>query len=198
MLHSPAPLGAALRRRFDRLDRRITTDLAGAAIPVLRIALGLVFVWFGALKFFPGLSPAQDLAARTIERLTLGLVPPEVALPVLAAWEVLIGLGLLSGRFLRATLLLLAVQMLGTLTPLILFPAETFTVVPIAPTLEGQYILKNLVLVAAAMVVGATVRGGHLLAEPATATTGPATATRVTPLPSTPMSSPSRPNEVPS
>ena len=196
MLHSPAPRGAAWRRRFDRLDRldrRITTALAGASIPVLRIALGLVFVWFGALKFFPGLSPAQDLAARTIEQLTFGLVPPEVALPVLAAWEVLIGLGLLSGRFLRATLLLLVVQMLGTLTPLILFPAETFTVFPIAPTLEGQYILKNLVLVGAAMVVGATVRGGHLLAEPA-----PATATSVTRLPSTPMSSPSRPNEVPS
>jgi len=203
MLHSPTPPGAAWRRRFDRLDRldrRITTALAGAAIPVLRIALGLVFVWFGALKFFPGLSPAQDLAARTIGQLTLGLVPPEVALPVLAAWEVLIGLGLLSGRFLRATLLLLAAQMLGTLTPLILFPAETFTVFPIAPTLEGQYILKNLVIVGAAMVVGATVRGGHLLAEPATATTGPATAaaTPGTPLQSTPMSAPSRSSEVPS
>ena len=151
---------------FDRLDRRLTLTLASVAIPVLRISLGLVFLWFGALKFFPGLSPAQDLAARTIEQLTLGLVPPAVALPVLAAWECLIGLGLLSGRFLRATLLLLAVQMLGTLTPLVLFPAETFTVFPVAPTLEGQYIIKNVVLVAAAMVIGATVRGGQLQAEP--------------------------------
>ena len=154
------------RVRFDRLDRRITIALAAAGIPVLRIALGIVFLWFGALKLFPGLSPAQDLAARTIEQLSLGVVPPEVALPVLAVWEVLIGLGLLSGRFLRATLLLLIVQMLGTLTPLVLFPEETFTVFPIAPTLEGQYIIKNIVLVAAAMVVGATVRGGQLQAEP--------------------------------
>jgi len=140
--------------------------LAAVAIPVLRVALGVVFLWFGALKFFPGLSPAQDLAARTIEQLTFGLVPPEIALPVLAAWECLIGVGLLTGRFLRATLLLLAVQMLGTLTPLVLFPTETFTVFPFAPTLEGQYIIKNVVLVAAAMVVGATVRGGELQAEP--------------------------------
>lgn len=177
MLRSDAPstpvslassrLGANWRTRFERLDRRITVTLAAAAIPLLRIALGAVFLWFGALKFFPGLSPAQDLAARTIEQLTFGLVPTAVALPVLAAWEVLIGMGLLSGRFLRATLLLLAVQMAGALTPLFLFPAETFTVFPIAPTLEGQYILKNVVLVAAAMVVGATVRGGQLQAEPA-------------------------------
>ena len=73
---------------------------------------------------------------------------------MLAAWECLIGIGLLTGRFLRATLLLLAVQMVGTMTPLFLFPDETFTRFPIAPTLEGQYIIKNLVLIGAAMVVG--------------------------------------------
>jgi uncharacterized membrane protein YphA (DoxX/SURF4 family) len=152
--------------RLDLLDRRITELLARAAIPFLRIALGVVFLWFGALKFFPGLSPAQDLAARTIEMLTLGIVPPEVSVPVLAAWECLIGIGLLSGRFLRATLLLLAVQMVGTMTPLFLFPEETFTRFPVAPTLEGQYIIKNLVLIGSAMVVGATVRGGQLDPEP--------------------------------
>jgi uncharacterized membrane protein YphA (DoxX/SURF4 family) len=151
---------------LDRIDRRITRVLAAAAIPVLRISLGIVFLWFGALKFFPGLSPAQDLAARTIEALTFGLVQPSVSLPFLAAWECLIGLGLLSGRFLRATLLLLFVQMAGTLMPLVLFPTETFTQFPFAPTLEGQYIIKNLVLIAAAMVVGATVRGGQLDPEP--------------------------------
>lgn len=155
-----------LRARFDRLDRRITFALAAAGIPLLRIALGIVFLWFGALKLVPDLSPAEDLAARTIGMLTFGVVPPSVALPVLAIWEVAIGAGLLAGRFLRVTLLLLVVQMAGTLTPLVLFPDETFTVFPIAPTLEGQYILKNVVLVAAAMVVGATVRGGQLDPEP--------------------------------
>lgn len=151
-----------MRDTYDRLDLRITRALARAGVPVLRIGLGVVFLWFGALKFFPDLSPAQELATKTIEQLTFGVVGPTVSLPVLAAWESLIGLGLISGRFLRATLFLLAVQMLGTLTPLILFPAETFSQFPIAPTLEGQYIIKNIVLIGAAMVVGATVRGGGL------------------------------------
>jgi uncharacterized membrane protein YphA (DoxX/SURF4 family) len=155
---------------FDRLDRRIATFMADHGLFILRMALGVVFLWFGALKFFPGLSPAQDLAARTIETLTFGLVPAAIALPVLAAWEVAIGVGLLVGRWMRLVLLLLFVQMLGTITPLFLFPDETWTVFPIAPTLEGQYIIKNVVLVAAAIVLGATVRGGELTAEPVAAT----------------------------
>lgn len=154
-----------LRDTYDRLDLRIARALARVGVPVLRIGLGVVFLWFGALKFFPDLSPAQELATKTIEQLSFGIVGPGVSLPVLAAWESLIGLGLISGRFLRATLFLLAVQMLGTLTPLVLFPAETFSRFPIAPTLEGQYIIKNIVLIGAAMVVGATVRGGGLVSD---------------------------------
>jgi uncharacterized membrane protein YphA (DoxX/SURF4 family) len=148
------------------LDRRITAWMADHGLTLLRIALGVVFLWFGALKFFPGLSPAEELAGRTIEALTAGLVPASVALPVLAVWESAIGIGLLVGRWMRAVLLLLFVQMLGTITPLALFPGETWTQFPIAPTLEGQYIIKNVVLVAAAIVLGATVRGGELTAEP--------------------------------
>jgi uncharacterized membrane protein YkgB len=87
-------------------------------------------------------------------------------LPLLAAWECLIGLGLLVGRGLRGILLLLYVQMLGTLTPIILFPDEVFVRIPYAPTLEGQYIIKNLVLISAGIVVGATVRGGRIVPEP--------------------------------
>jgi uncharacterized membrane protein YphA (DoxX/SURF4 family) len=166
MIRSAATTDPLLRARFERLDRRITGALAASAIPLLRVSLGIVFLWFGALKLVPGLSPAEDLAGRTIEVLSLGIVPASVAVPVLGAWEAAIGIGLLSGRFLRVTLLLLAVQMAGTLTPLLLFPTETFTVFPIAPTLEGQYIIKNVVLVTAAMVVGATVRGGQLDPEP--------------------------------
>ena len=149
-----------------RSDVRLTRWMARHGVALLRISLGIVFFWFGVLKFFPGLSPAQDLAADTISLLTFGLVPPSISLPVLAAWECAIGLGLLSGRFLRAILLLLVVQMMGTVTPLALFPAETFLRFPYAPTLEGQYIIKNVVLVAAGIVIGATVRGGRLTAEP--------------------------------
>ena len=155
---------------IDRFDRRVTRLMADHGLTALRLALGIVFLWFGLLKFFPGMSPAQDLAARTIETLTLGIEPPEIALPVLAAWECAIGIGLLVGRWMRATLLLLFVQMLGTITPLFLFPDETWIRFPISPTLEGQYIIKNVVLVAAAFVLGATVRGGELTAEPVTST----------------------------
>ena len=152
--------------RFDRIDRRITTWMAGYGVFLLRVALGVVFLWFGALKLVPGLSPAEDLAGRTIEALTFGIVPASVALPILALWEVAIGVGLLVGRWMRVTLLLLFVQMAGTVTPLFLFPSETFVRFPLVPTLEGQYIIKNIVLVAAAIVLGATVRGGQLTPEP--------------------------------
>lgn len=155
-----------LGARFDALDRRITTAMAAHGLTALRLALALVFLWFGGLKLIPGLSPAEDLAGRTIEQLTFGIVSTAVAIPVLALWEVAIGLGLLLGRWMRATLLLLFVQMLGTVTPLILFPAETWVRFPLVPTLEGQYIIKNVVLVSAAIVLGATVRGGQLSAEP--------------------------------
>jgi uncharacterized membrane protein YphA (DoxX/SURF4 family) len=153
--------------RFDVLDARITSWMARHGLPLLRVSLGIVFLWFGALKFLPGLSPAQDLAARTIEALSFGMVHANVSVPLLAAWECLIGLGLLFGIFMRATLLLLAVQMAGTLMPLVLFPSEVFTRIPYAPTLEGQYIIKNAVLISAAIVLGATVRGGMLVAEKA-------------------------------
>ena len=160
----PDPRGIVAR--FDRLDRAITGALARASVPALRMALAVCFIWFGVLKFFPGVSPAETLAARTIETISFGLVPPAVSVPVLAAWETAIGLGLLTGRFLRATLLLLALQMAGTFLPLVLFPAETFVVFPLVPTLEGQYIVKNLVLIGAGMVIGATVRGGAVEPDP--------------------------------
>jgi uncharacterized membrane protein YphA (DoxX/SURF4 family) len=152
--------------RFDALDTRITDWMARWGVFLLRVSLGIVFLWFGVLKFFPGLSPAQDLATRTIGALSLGLISPSLALLILAAWETLIGLGLISGVFMRLTLLLLFLQMLGTMTPIVLFPGEVFAVFPIAPTLEGQYIIKNLVLISAGIVIGATVRGGGMVADP--------------------------------
>jgi uncharacterized membrane protein YkgB len=152
---------------IDALDVQITSWMARHGIAYTRVALGVVFFWFGVIKFVPGWSPAADLATRTIALLTFGSVSPAVALNVLAAWETLIGLGLMAGVFLRFTLLLLFLQMPGTLLPLLFFPDETFVAFPHSPTLEGQYIIKNLVLVCAAIVVGATVRGGRLSARSA-------------------------------
>jgi len=154
-------------RWYLRADQRITHWMALYGVLLLRISLGIVFFWFGVLKFFPGLSPAQDLATRTIERLTFGLMSAQVSLPILAAWECIIGLGLISGIWMRATLFLLFMQMMGTITPVFLFPQEAFLHFPYAPTLEGQYIIKNLVIISAGIVLGATVRGGGVVDDPA-------------------------------
>lgn len=132
----------------------------------MRVSIGFVFIWFGALKFFPGLSPAQSLATRTIGILTFGLIAPKLSILMLAAWECLIGVGLILNVFMRATLLLMFLQMLGTITPIFFFPQEVFTRIPYAPTLEGQYIIKNIVIISAGLVIGATVRGGAVVAEP--------------------------------
>jgi uncharacterized membrane protein YkgB len=123
-------------KEFNRLDATLTSWMAKNGVTLLRISLGIIFLWFGALKFIPGASPAQDLATRTIEMLSFGIL----------------------GVYLRTTLFLLFLQMLGTLTPLVLFPAETFMKAPVSPTLEGQYIIKNLVLIASGIVIGATVK----------------------------------------
>jgi uncharacterized membrane protein YphA (DoxX/SURF4 family) len=155
-----------LKRWFTAIDVRITNWMSKYGLMLLRVSLGIVFVWFGVIKFVPGLSPADELATRTISTLTFGLVQPDLSRPVLALWETLIGLGLITGLWMRVTLLLLFTQMLGTVTPLALFPAETWNIFPISPTLEGQYIIKNLVLVSAGLVIGATVRGGAVVADP--------------------------------
>lgn len=152
-------------RSIERIDVRLTHWMADHGIALLRVSLGIVFFWFGFLKYIPGMSPAESLATDTIGVLTGGLVGPRVALLVLATWESLIGLGLIFGKALRITLLLLFLQMPGTVLPVFLFPDEVFRSIPFVLTLEGQYIVKNLVLVSAALVIGATVRGGRLVAE---------------------------------
>lgn len=138
---------------LSKLDTTITAWMDRNGLFLLRVSMGIVFVWFGVLKFFPGISAAQDLAIRTIELLTFGLVPEVLIINGLAFWEVLIGIGLISGKFMKATLLLLFLQMIGTFSPIFLFPAEVFNHVPYAPTLEGQYIIKNIVIISAAIVL---------------------------------------------
>ncbi len=148
---------------YENVDVRLTAFMKRYSILLLRISLGIAFFWFGILKFFPGLSPADEIATVTIEKLTFGLIPPSVSIIILAAWETLIGLGFISGKYVRINLFLFFTQMAGTMTPLLLFPAETFTRFPYAPTLEGQYIIKNLVLISAGFVIWATVRGGRIV-----------------------------------
>ena len=143
---------------LNKIDTKIISWMDRNGLFLLRISMGIVFVWFGVLKFFPGVSAAQDLAIRTIELLTFGLVPEVLIINGLALWEVLIGVGLILGKFMKATLLLLFLQMIGTFTPVFLFPSEVFNHIPYAPTLEGQYIIKNIVIISAAMVLWGRLR----------------------------------------
>jgi uncharacterized membrane protein YphA (DoxX/SURF4 family) len=126
-------------------------------ITVLRISIGIIFLWFGVLQFFPEVSPAQDLAIRTISLLAFGLISPKAIIIGLATWELLIGIGFISGKYMKTALVLLFAQMAGTFTPMFLFPNEVFAVLPIVPTLEGQYIIKNIVIISGALVIGGKV-----------------------------------------
>jgi uncharacterized membrane protein YkgB len=159
MLHS-APK-RQLVTLFDQLDQGITRWMARYGLLIMRLGLGVVFFWFGALKLVPGLSPAEDLVKSTIY-----FVDPNLFLPVLAVWEMAIGLGLITGKWMRLTLLLLFLQMPGTALPLVLLPQVTWTAFPYGLTMEGQYIIKNLALIGAALVLGGTVRGGRLEPDP--------------------------------
>ena len=148
--------------KFHKVDIAITKWMTQKGLVLLRISIGIVFFWFGILKFFEGLSPAEDIAIRTIDAITFNLLRDEIIIYGLATWEVLIGIGLLFNIFLRETLLLLFIQMIGTFTPMFLFPEEIFHVFPVSLTLEGQYIVKNIVIISAGIVLGSTVRGGKL------------------------------------
>ena len=150
----------ALARRLDALDQRIADALRRNGVRLLRYAIGVVFVWFGALKLVPGLSPAEDLVKATVY-----FVDADLFYPILAVWEILIGLLLIVRPTVRGALFLLALQMPGTFLPLILLPEICFSAYPFsgpldvfALTLEGQYIVKNVVLISAGIVVGGTVR----------------------------------------
>ncbi|MFI6287819.1 DoxX family protein [Streptomyces sp. NPDC051018] len=122
---------------------------------VLRVSVGLVFLGFGVMKFVPGASPAEDVATRTMDVLAFGLVPPEATRPLLALLETVIGLGLVSGVLLRVTLAAFFIHMVGVFSALLVLPAEMWNEETGTPTLEGQYIIKNVVLIAACLAVAA-------------------------------------------
>ena len=143
---------------FEKLDNFLIDTFKRYGTTTLRISLGVVFLWFGFLKFFPNVSPAETLATRTIDVLTFGLIVPSVSVKILAAWESLIGLGLLTNKFQRVTLFLLWSQMVGAWSPLVIFPNEMFISFPFVLTLEGQYIVKNLVIIAGSFVLAGMVR----------------------------------------
>ncbi|GAA1842452.1 DoxX family membrane protein [Agromyces salentinus] len=139
--------------RADAAQAVVQRFLARTAEPALRISLGLVFLVFGVLKFFPGVSPVEGLVGRTWNALSFGVIDGSAAMILTGALETFVGLALVTGLLLRIGLLVLAGTFIGIFSPLVLFGSEAFGAT--GPTLTGQYILKDVVLVAAAMVVAA-------------------------------------------
>lgn len=120
---------------------------------LLRWAIGINYFWFGMLKFFHGLSPAEGLAKDTIRVLTFGLIPDDLNLLLLATWEVGIGLIFFSGYFTRLGAKAAIVHMIFTFTPLFFFPEVSFLQAPFSFTIIGQYIVKNLVFLVALGII---------------------------------------------
>ncbi|MEK6968683.1 MAG: hypothetical protein AABX51_08745 [Nanoarchaeota archaeon] len=138
---------------INHLDNIIIPQLRKYGLKFLRYSIAVVFIWFGALKVV-GYSPASELAAKTVYWLDPGFF-----VPFLGCWEVLIGVCFLFRPFLRFGILILAPQMAGTFLPLVLLPQVVYQNGNILlPTLEGQYIIKNLVIISASMVIGAHVK----------------------------------------
>lgn len=139
------------------LDQRIATAMDSWGTTVLRASLGVIFVWFGILKPF-GVSPEEPLVLATVK--WLPLLDPHTWLAVIGWWEVVIGVSFVFRRTVRLAIFLLVLQMGGTLMPLFLLPAVTFQtgLIPFGPSMEGQYIIKNLLIISAALVVGGTLR----------------------------------------
>ena len=145
------------RHRFEEVDRRVARFMHRWGVPTLRLTLAVIFIWFGLLKPL-GLSPAEQLVLATVE--PLPVLSPEAWLVMIGWWEVVIGVTFLHPATIRIAIALLALQMVGTFLPLVLLPEVTFQNgrIPYGLTMEGQYIIKNLLVIAAALVIGGTVR----------------------------------------
>lgn len=153
----PQRASGAATRRLEQLDRWIASFMDRWGILSLRVSLAVIFIWFGLLKPL-GVSPAEPLVLSTV-----GWLPVLEArgwLALIGWWEVLIGIFFLFPATIRIAIALLLLQMGGTFMPLVLLPDVTFQTggIPWRPTMEGQYIIKNLLILSAALVVGGTVR----------------------------------------
>jgi len=149
-------------------DAAVHRILVARSLMLLRWAVGVIFLYFGALKLFPGYSPAESLVMETIKVMTFDLVPGRTGVVFTGAIECGLGVLLLTGWLRRLTIYALGLQLLGILAPLVLLPTRLFDS-PATPTIEGQYVLKDIILVAAGMVLATTISGGRLVAGPHTA-----------------------------
>jgi uncharacterized membrane protein YphA (DoxX/SURF4 family) len=141
-----------IKKTFTKIDRIIAKWMKRWSIPAIRISFGIIFIWFGILKPFD-VSSAESLLKATVVWLPFGT--PEFWLIVVGWWEVAIGVTFLFYKTTKIVIALLFLQMFGTFMPLFLLTEVTFQNGNIlTPTLEGQYIIKNLMIISAALVLG--------------------------------------------
>ena len=146
-------LPARIRRPIDRIDEAVSGFMERYGVMVLRIAVAVVFIWFGVLKVIDR-SPVEELVKDTIF-----FLPEDTFFVVIGVWEIIIGVGLLVPVLLRLTLALFWLQMAGTFLSLIVLPDRAFQDGnPLLLDVTGEFIVKNLVLIAAGLVIGSTVR----------------------------------------
>ena len=122
-------------------------------IKLIRLSLGIIFIWYGMLKFFPTLSPAEDLAIKTIDIMFFGFINPNLSIKLLALLEISIGIGFILDFYTRIITIVFIGHMICTFAPLFLLPELSFTHAPYAFTLVGQYIVKNIVFILAGILI---------------------------------------------
>ncbi len=121
----------------------------GKSQVMLRMSIGMIYLWFGALKFVEDLSPAETLASDTIQMLTFHMIPEQLCCMLLGIGETVIGIFLITNVLPRWTVIVALVHMAFTFTPIFLMPEVFFVQAPFAVTLVGQYIIKNLIIISA-------------------------------------------------
>lgn len=142
------------------MSRNIKIKSSGS-LGLLTVTIGIVYLWFGMLKFFPGLSPAEGLAQETIGMLTFDILPPSWAIVLLAIWETVLGLLLISGLFKRLAIPLALIHIALTFTPMLFFPDQVFAISPFSLTLLGQYITKNIIIAGGLVIIWKDCRHQH-------------------------------------
>lgn len=133
-----------------KLDKAVIDFSRRAYVPIARFAFFVIFFWFGFLKIV-NLSPASDLVRNLFDATFLSAIIPFATFYILfGVFEMVIGLFFLFAKLDRVSFLLLLAHLAMTSMPLVLLPNEVWTAT-FAPTLEGQYIVKNIALLALAL-----------------------------------------------
>ena len=141
-----------MESKLEKVDQNIAKQMKTWSVPAVRISFAIIFLWFGILKPL-GLSSAIPIVKSTVS--WIPFFEPNVWVAIIGWWEVAIGVLFLFKKTTRIAIALLFLQMFGTFMPLLFLPEVVYQNNNVfLPTMEGQYIIKNLMIISAALVVG--------------------------------------------